>query len=63
MYSKGDTVNVKDSDGGTTKAKVTQVFSENSIEVKWLEPRWNLNSGILVARKGSKSTVSTSQIA
>lgn len=58
---KGDEVRVKDPDGGTTRAKIVKV-NESTYEVKWLEARWNLNVNIMVARKGTKSTISKSQI-
>jgi hypothetical protein len=63
MANKGDTVNVKDSDGGTTRAKVTKVINEQTLEVKWLEARWNLNANVMVARKGTKSVISASSLA
>lgn len=65
MAKKGDTVNVKDSDGGTTKAKVTKVLGDDGgwLEVKWLEARWNLNANVMVARKGTKSVISVNSLA
>jgi len=61
---KGDTVNIKDSDGGTTKAKVLSVSpSGEQLRVKWLEARWNLNANVMVARKGTTSFISASSIA
>lgn len=54
---KGDTVNIQDSDGGTTRAKVVALWDNDCIEVKWLEARWNLNANVMIARKGPKSVL------
>ena len=64
MAKKGDTVNIKDSDGGTTRAKVLRVSPDGTtLEIKWLEPRWNLNANVLIARKGTKQLMSSCQVA
>jgi hypothetical protein len=54
---KGDVVEVRDTDGGTTRAKVVALDEHDYVEVKWLEARWNLSANVMVARKGTKSTV------
>ena len=58
---KGSTVRVADSDGGYTTAKVVEV-GDTILIVKWLEARWNLRSNVMLARKGTKSTVYRSQL-
>ena len=51
-------INVRDSDGGYTRAQVVAVEPNSSyVKVKWLEARWNLNSNIMISRKGTCSTI------
>lgn len=58
---EGASIEVRDPDGGTTRAKVIEV-REGGVKVKWLEARWNLNVGSLMNRKGTTSFVAFSTI-
>ncbi len=58
---KGTKIEVRDADGGTTRAAV--VSDDGAVvTVKWLEARWNLDANVMVARKGTTSRVSRSQV-
>lgn len=54
---KGTKLEVRDSDGGTTRAAIVEDTGAATVTVKWLEARWNLTANVLVARKGTTSRV------
>ena len=47
--------------GGHTSAKVVEA-GDTTLIVKWLEARWDLRNNVMLARKGTKSTVYRSQL-
>ena len=54
---------VRDADGGITQAQIVSVDPDSPyVKVKWLEARWNLQANIMIARKGTCSTISKSSI-
>lgn len=61
---KGTRVRVTDPDGlGTTDAMVLSVEGESYVSVKFCSAVWNLNTNIMVRRKGSTATIHRSRIA
>ena len=54
---------VRDADGGYTRAQVVAVEPDSTyVKVKWLEARWNLQANIMIARKGTCSTIAVERI-
>ena len=45
-----------------TRARVIRIVNSSTVEVKYLEPVWNLASNSLVYRKGSTGYVSVARI-
>ena len=55
-------INVRDPDGGCTRAQVVAVEPDSSyVRVKWLEARY-LHSNIMISMKGTCSTIAVSSI-
>lgn len=60
---KGAVFSVLDPDGlDSTQVKVMRVIDADTVEVKFLQCVWNLNTNTMTRRKGEKVIISVSRL-